>query len=213
MRRFRFATSRRTRGVTLAEFRDAFPSKGAVLGGLNRLIDRARSDQNPGEVLTASTRDRLFEALMRRIDAMAPYKAGLREVVAWLKRDPISATQINRAILNSMRFVLEAAGVDSEGAAGALKLQGLAFAWSRIVDVWLEDDDEGLSRTMAAVDSELTRGERSGSRRGKRSTASPRRCGRSPSRRSRPELASAAAARRRSAGRAPTSRERQRLKL
>lgn len=145
-------------GVSLVEFRDAFPSKSAVLGGLNRLIDRAAL-ADPIEDDAATVRDRLFEALMRRLDAMAPYKAGLREVVAWLRRDPTAVPQMNRAILNSMRFLLETAGVDCEGAAGALKLQGLVFAWIRIVDVWLEDDEEGLSRTLAALDNELTRGE------------------------------------------------------
>ena len=33
------------------------------------------------------------------------------------------------------------------------------LAWSRIVNVWLEDEDPGLARTMAAMDRELTRGE------------------------------------------------------
>jgi hypothetical protein len=59
-----------------------------------------------------------------------------------------------------LRFMLEAIGVDSEGAAGALKLQGLALAWARVVDVWLDDDEVGASRTMAALDAQLTRGER-----------------------------------------------------
>lgn len=60
-----------------------------------------------------------------------------------------------------MRFMLEAAGIEVEdGAAGAIKLQGLALAWARIVRVWLDDDDPGLSKTMAELDRELTRGER-----------------------------------------------------
>jgi hypothetical protein len=63
--------------------------------------------------------------------------------------------------MGSMRFMLEAAGIDVEGgAAGTIKLQGLAFAWARIVGVWLDDDDPGLSKTMAELDRELTRGER-----------------------------------------------------
>jgi AcrR family transcriptional regulator len=146
-------------GVSLADFRDSFPSKGAVLAGLNRAIDRAALGAPIDEAPDASARDRLFEALMRRLDVMAPYKGGLKEIVAWLKRDPISASQMNRAFLNSMRFVLETAGIDCEGPAGVLKLQGLVFAWIRIVDVWLDDEEEGLSTTMAALDRELTRGE------------------------------------------------------
>ena len=57
-----------------------------------------------------------------------------------------------------MRFMLEAAGIDSEGAVGAVKLQGLALAWARILRTWFQDDDPGLASTMAALDRELARG-------------------------------------------------------
>ena len=59
-----------------------------------------------------------------------------------------------------MRFTLEAAGMGGEGFARAIKLQGLAFAWTRVVGVWLDDTDPGLAKTLAALDRALTRGER-----------------------------------------------------
>jgi hypothetical protein len=61
-------------------------------------------------------------------------------------------------VVNSMRFMLEAAGIESEGPVGAFKLQGLALAWMRVLRVWFRDDDPGLASTMAALDRELTRG-------------------------------------------------------
>jgi AcrR family transcriptional regulator len=151
----------KTAGVSLADFRDAFPSKGAVLAGFSRRIDRAVLAQDSEVMADEGLRERLFDILMRRLEAMAPYREGLREASAWLRRNPSSALAINQVIMGSMRFMLEAAGIEVEGgAAGAIKLQGLAFAWARIVGVWLEDDDAGLSKTMAALDRELTRGER-----------------------------------------------------
>ena len=148
-------------GVSLADFRDAFPSKGAVLAGLSRRIDRAVLAQDSSELADESPRERLFDILMRRLEAMAPYREGLREATAWLRRDPASALAMNQVVVGSMRFMLEAAGIEVEdGAAGAIKLQGLALAWARIVGVWLDDDDPGLSKTMAELDRELTRGER-----------------------------------------------------
>ena len=151
----------KTAGVSLADFRDAFPSKGAVLAGLSRRIDRAVLSENSEELADENPRERLFDVLMRRLEAMAPYREGLREVVAWLRRDPTAALAMNQATMNSMRFMLEAAGIESDGgAAGVVKLQGLALAWARIVHVWLDDDDQGLSKTMAELDRELTRGER-----------------------------------------------------
>ena len=98
---------------------------------------------------------------MRRLEAMAPYREGLRETTAWLRREPAAALAMNQVAVGSMRFMLEAAGIELEDdAAGAIKLQGLALAWARIVGVWLDDDDPGLSKTMAELDRELTRGER-----------------------------------------------------
>jgi AcrR family transcriptional regulator len=146
--------------VSLADFRDAFPSKGAVLGGFARRIDRATLSQDDEEIAREAPRERLFDVLMRRLDAMTPYREALREIAAWLRRDPVAALAINRSAVNSMRFMLEAAGIDSEGAAGAITLQGLALAWARVVAVWLDDPEPGLDKTMAELDRQLTRGER-----------------------------------------------------
>jgi AcrR family transcriptional regulator len=147
-------------GVSLADFRDSFPSKGAVLASFSKRIDRIVLQHHGDEMASESPKERLFDVLMRRLDAMAPYRQGLREISQWLRRDPLSALAFNQVAVNSMRFMLEAAGIDSEGGAGALKLQGLALSWARIVNVWLDDKEPELSKTMAALDRELTRGER-----------------------------------------------------
>ena len=146
--------------VSLSQFRDCFPSKGAALGGFARMIDKKVLDGTTVELADESARDRLFDVLMRRLDAMAPYKEGVRGIAEWARRDPVSALPLNSVALNSMRFMLEAAGLDSEGPLGAVKLQGLALAWGRVLDVWLDDHEPGLDRTMAALDAELARGGR-----------------------------------------------------
>jgi len=147
-------------GVSLADSREAFPSKGAVLAGFMKRIDRIVLQQPAEDLATEEPKERLFDVLMRRLEAMTPYRDGLREIGQWLRREPLAALAINQATVNSMRFMLEAAGIGSEGGAGAVKLQGLALAWARIVDVWLDDEEPELSRTMAALDRELSRGER-----------------------------------------------------
>ena len=147
-------------GVTLAQFRDAFPSKGAVLAGFSRMIDRQVLEGTTEDLAAESPRDRLFDVLMRRLDAMAPYKEGLRGVSEWARRDPVSALALNGVALNSMRFMLEAAGLDSEGTMGNIKLQGLVLAWANVLDTWFNDDDPAMDRTMAALDEQLARGGR-----------------------------------------------------
>ncbi|HEX8374133.1 MAG TPA: hypothetical protein VF606_03025, partial [Geminicoccaceae bacterium] len=60
----------REAGLSLAEFRDLFPSKGAVLGGLARIIDRKVLEGDNAGLAEEPTRERLFDVLMRRLDAM-----------------------------------------------------------------------------------------------------------------------------------------------
>jgi AcrR family transcriptional regulator len=145
-------------GLSLAQFRDAFPSKGAVLGGFSRRIDRIVLDATTDDLAAESVKDRLFDVLMRRFDALKPYKTALDSINAWAMRDPLALAEFNKLAVNSMRFMLEAAGGSSEGPLGAVKLQGLAMAWSRVFHVWLADESEDLAKTMAALDKELERG-------------------------------------------------------
>ena len=146
-------------GVSLAQFRDAFPSKGAILGAFSRRIDKIVMDATSDDLAEESDKDRLFDVLMRRFDAMAPYKKALININKWAMHEPAALPNLNQLALNSLRFMLEAAGLNSEGPLGALKLQGLALSWTHVFHVWLTDDTADLAPTMAALDKELTRGE------------------------------------------------------
>ena len=149
----------REAGLSLAELRDLFPSKGAVLGGLSRIIDRAVLEADTSDLAEEPARERLFDVLMRRLDAMTPYKPALRRIAFALRGDVLSMLALNGVALNSHRYMLAAAGIDTEGPLGRLKIQGTVIAFSRTVEVWLDDDDPALARTMAKLDREIRRGE------------------------------------------------------
>jgi len=147
-------------GVSLLQFRDAFPSKGAVLAALSRMIDRETLSVDYAFRPEDGPHERLFAVLSRRLDALGPYRDGLKSVRGWLSADWSAALEINKLEINAMRFVCEAAGVETGGALANIKLQGLALAWMRVVDVWLNDDEPGQVRALAALNAELSRGER-----------------------------------------------------
>ena len=145
-------------GVTLAEFREQFPSKGAVLAAFSRQIDQTVLKTSNTDLADESAKDRLFDVLMRRLDAMRPYRAALDNIMRWVKRSPADALALNQVATNSQRFMLEAAGISTEGPLGALKVQGLVVSFAQVVDIWLTDDDDDMARTMAALDKALERG-------------------------------------------------------
>jgi AcrR family transcriptional regulator len=146
--------------VSLAEFRDLFPSKGAVLGALSRRIDRQVLEGTTEDLAGEPARERVFDVMMRRFDALAPYKEALRRIFRDLQYDPLSLAALNQVSLNSMRFMLAAAGIGTEGPLGGLKLQGAVLVYSNTMRTWFEDDDPTLARTMARLDRELRRSER-----------------------------------------------------
>jgi AcrR family transcriptional regulator len=146
-------------GIDLARFRDAFPSKGAVLGAFSRRIDQSVLASLNDDLADENDKERLFDILMRRIDAMAPYKDAIRSIADWAKRDPLSAAALNSISLNGLRFMVEAAGVRNDGLFGHLKLQGLVILWTRVLAVWLKDEEEGWPATMAELDRGLARGQ------------------------------------------------------
>lgn len=144
--------------VSLADFREHFASKLAILGAFGRRIDRVVLEGTTGDLAEENSKERLFDVLMRRFDALTPYREGLRGISEWLRRDPSAAPAINRMAFNSMRFMLEAADIDTGGRIGALKIQGLVLAMAQVTRTWLNDEDPGLAETMAELDRTLIRG-------------------------------------------------------
>jgi AcrR family transcriptional regulator len=147
-------------GLKLSELRDLFPSKGAMLAGFGRMIDREVIDNANPDLMGEPARERVFDVMMRRLDAMAPYKAALRDIRGHLRRDPLSLAALNQSALNSWRYLLASAGIAVEDGMGGLRIQGAVMVFARTVDVWLDDDDPGLAKTMKRLDKELGNGER-----------------------------------------------------
>lgn len=143
--------------ISLADLRDLFPSKGAIVGGFSRRIDRQVLDGFSGMNSHDPARDRLYDVLRKRLEALEPYRDALASIARWAARDPLTSAALNRETVNSMRFMLEAADIVCDGPVGSLKLQGLSMAWGRVLDAWFED---GFSFALETLDREIARGER-----------------------------------------------------
>lgn len=145
----------REAGISLAEMRGLFPSKLAILGGLTRIVDDAVLAGSSDELMEESYKERVFDLVMRRLDALAPYKGGLRAIIPHLRRQPLALAALGRNSLNSWRYMLASAGIPTEDDLGSVRVQGAALLMTRVLDTWLEDDEPELSRTMARLDREL----------------------------------------------------------
>ena len=137
-----------------------FHSKQAILCGLYRRIDQIVLADPPAAEPEERARDRLFDLLMRRFDALRPYKPALDVLRRELLGDPVTALCAGASLLRSMRWMLEAAEIPTGGVRGAIAVRLAAGAYLSAMRVWQRDDSQDLARTMAALDARLRRIER-----------------------------------------------------
>jgi len=141
--------------VPLADLLRRFGGKGAILRAFGRRVD-ARV-LNEALDLDEPVRDRLFDLLMRRFEALQPHRRAVANILHDMAREPLSLFLRLPQLGRSMAWTLEAAGVSSDGWRGRARVRGLALIYLSALRVWLRDESEDLSATMAAVDKGLRR--------------------------------------------------------
>jgi AcrR family transcriptional regulator len=141
--------------LPLGDLRGTFASKTDIIAALLRAVDDEVLKQTPARAEAQEKCDRLFDIVMTRFDILAPHKAALKSIYASGAADFALAVPY----LSSQHWMLQAAGIGTDGAIGTLRVTGLALAYAGVFRTWLDDDDPGHAKTMAALDRRLRRGE------------------------------------------------------
>jgi AcrR family transcriptional regulator len=124
------------------------PGKSALVDAVSNQLDLAAFlDEDP----EAAPADRLFEAVMARLEAMEPHRTAL---AALLREEGATSARTAIRLARTARAVLEAAGIGAEGRRGALRLALTSAVLARTFGVW-RDDEGALNRTMAELDRRL----------------------------------------------------------
>jgi ubiquinone biosynthesis protein COQ9 len=141
-------------GLDLARMRARFPCRAAVLMRFGMQADQAAlaAVQTPG-----TPREKLFDAVINRFEALQMHRAGMMALLQALRTDPGTSLLLYAATLRSMKWLLETAGVPATGLMGQLRVHGLMALWLYALRAWERDESEDLSATMAAVDRGLDR--------------------------------------------------------
>ncbi len=138
----------RASGVSFAALYARAEGKDALLDHLSRRMDAAALDSGETDE-SAETHDRLFEAVMARLEAMAPHRDALIAIAR--AQGP---SRVAPKLPRTAKALLEAAGVDTGGLRGAARVVGMTGVWGRTLQVW-RDDQGALNRTMAEIDKQL----------------------------------------------------------
>ncbi|MAI50136.1 MAG: hypothetical protein CMM16_06225 [Rhodospirillaceae bacterium] len=146
-------------GASMARVYDLFPSKSAIINEFMRRTDRAVIADHDPEDSSEPLRERLLDVLMRRLEALAPHKDAVASITRELSGNPGALMCSMPAFMQSMAWSLEAAGVGSSGLFGMARIKGLSAIYLGALRVWLRDDTQDQSMTMAYIDKNLKRAE------------------------------------------------------
>jgi len=147
-------------GLSLSELRGEFASTLGILAAHIKDVDRAVLAADVSDMEEESPRERLFDVLMRRLEILDPHKKAVRSLLRSAARNPGLALALNGHAVRSQQWMLTAAGIGASGPKGMLRAQGLALMFANVLRTWIDDDDDGHARTLAALDRELARGQR-----------------------------------------------------
>ena len=127
-----------------------------VLKAWQRRIDRyslAEADSAIGH----GSREKLFELMMARFDALSHHRPAALALMRAARRDPGLATWFAGQLPIEVRRLCEAAGIDTAGWFGIGRIVAVTAAYVQLAQVWAKDDEPDMSRTMRALDAALGR--------------------------------------------------------
>lgn len=145
-------------GLGIADAYDCAGDRGRLLALIVRSVDLAVlrridvEDEDPA-------RERLFDVLMTRFDVLNERRDAFLSILLELPESPAVALCSVPRLETSMRWMLEAAGIEARGVAGGATVRGLCLLWIAVLRVWAADDSADMARTMAALDQRLSQAE------------------------------------------------------
>ena len=136
------------------------PAKAVILSTFERHIDSLVLAEKIQFTEQDTARDRIFEMLMLRLEAMQEYKPALTRISRDLTLDPFSVLTNGPTLLLSMAKMLNASGHSTTGLVGVAETHGLLIIWLSTFRTWLTDNNPDQNLTMATLDKNLRRGGR-----------------------------------------------------
>ena len=139
-----------------------FTSKTSILIAYNNQIDQQLNIEFNKSIKGVSTdlRDEIFDIIMTKYDMLNSKKDGIRHI--FKRRFPIELVASPKSYLNlanSMKLVLNLAGVITNTPIGCLRVNILSGIFLSSFISWLNDDSSDMSKTMVSLDKGLKQAE------------------------------------------------------
>lgn len=138
-------------GLSLSTYRRLVGGKYELPRAFGREADATMLEDIAIDV-SEPPRDRLFEVVMARFDALHPWREGLQELAKAAPRDPLLAASCVAALGTATGTILDAAKIPSGGVLGLVRRQGLSAGYVTVARAFLKDESDDMGPTMAALE-------------------------------------------------------------
>ena len=145
--------------VSLPKVVHAVGTKFGVLSLYLKRLDAETLANLDHDTTDASTRERIFDTLLCRLDAMDAHKIAIESIIRSTLQDPLVTWHSAQRLGRSLTYMLEVSGVASSGISGFSRITGLGVIYLRTLQIWLTDDSADMSKTMAELDKRLRQAE------------------------------------------------------
>ncbi|WP_114089727.1 TetR family transcriptional regulator [Thalassospira profundimaris] len=144
-------------GVAMDRIYPLFQNKNDILRAFVQKVDQQVLAELDADDFDQPRHDRLMDVIMARFDALAPYRPALKSILKDCGDVGLAdGTRAAKTGLASMRWMLEAAGFETGGLHGSLRVAGLGAIYARCFRQWLNDETPDYGPTMALLDKSLS---------------------------------------------------------
>lgn len=143
---------------SLAACAEAGITRFSVAEHLDQQLDRAMLEAAAEIEEEAPSRDRLFDIVMARFDAMQDQRGAWVSILEADADEPAAGFARAARRLRTAAWALEAVGISTDSFKATARVMGLARRLRKIEALWLKDDAD-LSKTMAGLDQTLRESE------------------------------------------------------
>ena len=155
----------KTQKISIKDLKIFFRNKDHILERFSKMIDfKVESNIDIEEMKNTSKKDNLFELIMLRLEVMQTYKVALRNILSSAKEQPIILKKLSKNIINSLDFYLELSLYYDDTPVDFLKKNAIFIVYSLTFRVWLNDESDDLSKTMAELDKFLSMADKANER-------------------------------------------------
>ncbi|WP_396273968.1 hypothetical protein [Hyphomonas sp.] len=143
--------------LTLSDFHGV-AAREDLVEAMDAHFDKAMSAEGvPDET---SARERLFDVIMLRFEAMEAYRAGIREITKFRESSLFHLVRLPNHRHASAAWALASAGLDNDaGAPASLKRIAIGIVIAQAERAWRKETSGDFALTMAALDKGLRRAE------------------------------------------------------